>query len=139
MPFWPIRMKNDFCNPIVAIYLSESHHDYHHMDKGWFTSPQNKLLNALPPFHFAVRCATLSAVSLRVYCIDKAFAYDKVLNPSRVTRGGERAGRELINERPTTSRVQVQPRGSGSRSGAHSTRQRATPKGFYADRGESDG
>ena len=31
----------------------------------------DKLLNALPPSHYAVRAPTLSAVAMRVYCLDK--------------------------------------------------------------------
>ena len=41
-------------------------------------APQNRLLAALPSYHFAVRCATLSAVALRVYSMDRALTYDKV-------------------------------------------------------------
>ena len=49
-----------------------------YINKQWIGSPQSKLLQALPSPHFAVRCATLSAVSLRIFCIDKALLYDKL-------------------------------------------------------------
>jgi hypothetical protein len=58
----------------------------YYINKAWLKTPQNKLLNALPFPHFAVRCSTLSAVALRIYCLDKTMNYDKVVLPSRLSR-----------------------------------------------------
>ena len=48
------------------------------------------MLAALPSYHFAVRCATLSAVALRVYCIDRAIIYDKVSGDEERIKEGRR-------------------------------------------------
>ena len=50
----------------------------HFINKDWLKSPQNRLLNALPNFHFALRCASLSSLALRIYCLDHAIDYKKL-------------------------------------------------------------
>ena len=40
--------------------------------KAWLEMPQTKLYTSLPSPHFAIRAATLSSVSLRLFCLDKA-------------------------------------------------------------------
>ena len=65
-----------------------------YINKAWIGAPQHKLLQVLPNPHFAIRCATLSAVSLRIFCIDKALMYEKVQSAPRERRsigGGNRA------------------------------------------------
>lgn len=49
----------------------------HFINKEWLKSPQNRLLNALPNFHFALRCASLSSIALRIYSLDQAMDYKK--------------------------------------------------------------
>ena len=51
----------------------------HYLDKKqWLLEPYHRLSGALPSPHFALRCATYSAVALRVFSLDRAFLYDKV-------------------------------------------------------------
>jgi len=68
----------------------------HYLQRPWMEPPYNKLLAALPAPHFAVRTATLSAASLRLFCIDRIIDYRKVASVSRSKRtseGGETGGR----------------------------------------------
>ena len=46
--------------------------------KAWLEMPQTKLYTSLPSPHFAIRAATLSSVSLRLFCLDKAINYQRV-------------------------------------------------------------
>jgi hypothetical protein len=50
----------------------------HFINKDWLQSPQTRLINALPNYHFALRCASLSAIALRIYCLDYALDYKKM-------------------------------------------------------------
>lgn len=56
------------------------------INKGWLASPYNRLLNALALPHFAVKSATSSSVALRIFCIDRALLYDKVVVVPRSSR-----------------------------------------------------
>jgi hypothetical protein len=58
----------------------------HYLNKGWLAYPHSRLLSALPNPHFAVCNATYSSVALRVYCLDKAMLFNKVLAPPRERR-----------------------------------------------------
>jgi hypothetical protein len=58
----------------------------HYVSKQWLAYPQSRLLSALPGPHFALTCATYSSVALRVYCLDKALMYDKVVAAPRERR-----------------------------------------------------
>ena len=107
-------------------------------------APHSRLLTALPNPHFAVRCATLSAVALRVFCIDRAFAYDKVVLPSRASRSSDTNRREREPPAPAATSSSLSRRGSAASASAGAgvtalaPRQRAPPRGFYTDKGEFD-
>lgn len=58
----------------------------YYINKAWLTAPANKLLAALPNHHFAVRCVTNSSVALRIFCLDKCLAYDRIQNVPRGVR-----------------------------------------------------
>lgn len=58
----------------------------YYVSKQWLAYPQSRLLSALPNPHFALTCATFSSVALRVYCLDKALMYDKVVAAPRERR-----------------------------------------------------
>lgn len=58
------------------------------INRGWLMSPYHRLINSLALPHFAVKCVTTAAVALRIYCLDKAMMYDKVINVPRTTRRG---------------------------------------------------
>ena len=47
-------------------------------------APYHRLHAALPSPHFALRCATYSAVALRVFSMDRAMLYDKIEVPEKV-------------------------------------------------------
>jgi len=79
------------------------------INKNWLNTPEIKLLNALPNAHFAVRCATLSSVSLRIFCIDKALAYDKVQTASRGSRSGAVGGSESRTANTNTTKRKSVP------------------------------
>jgi hypothetical protein len=57
-----------------------------HVNKSNYFSVQGRLWSALPSAHFAVRCATLSAVSMRIFCLDKALDFNKIIVPPRDKR-----------------------------------------------------
>jgi hypothetical protein len=107
-------------------------------------APHSRLLTALPNPHFAVRCATLSAVALRVFCIDRAFAYDKVVLPSRASRSSDTNRREREPPATAATSSSLSRRGSAASASvgagvtALAPRQRAPPRGFYTDKGEFD-
>lgn len=91
----------------------------YYIQRQWMLAPNVRLLNALPNAHFAIRCCTLSSVALRVFCLDKALAYDKVFIPPRVSRGST----------PSTDAIQAKQfgdnfhhRGGASGSGGQSSR-----------------
>lgn len=50
----------------------------YYINKQWLAAPAARLLTALPNPHFAMRCCSLSAVALRVFCLDRALSYEKV-------------------------------------------------------------
>ncbi len=52
----------------------------------WFSDAEARLLNALPNPHAALRMTTLSAVSLRIFCLDRAMLYDRVIEEPRSRR-----------------------------------------------------
>lgn len=54
--------------------------------KGWLVPPHAKLLSALPNAHFSLCGTTYPAVALRLFCLDKALAYDKVVIAPRERR-----------------------------------------------------
>jgi hypothetical protein len=58
----------------------------YYINKAWLTAPASKLLAALPSHHFAVRCVTNSSVALRIFCLDKCLAYDRIQNIPRGVR-----------------------------------------------------
>jgi hypothetical protein len=58
----------------------------YYISKAWLMAPASKLLTALPNHHFAVRCVTNSAVALRIFCLDKCLAYDRIQNVPRGVR-----------------------------------------------------
>ena len=45
----------------------------------------DKVAQRFAPSHYAVRAPTLSAVAMRVYCLDKVLLYDKVREEERST------------------------------------------------------
>lgn len=69
----------------------------HYINNKWLAAPHNRLLNALPSPHFAMRCCTYASVALRIYSIDKAMLYDNVQLPSRLSRTGGRGGPEIVS------------------------------------------
>lgn len=58
----------------------------YYINKSWLGAPNVRLLNSLPNAHFAIRCCTLSSVSLRIFCLDKCLLYEKVHIPPRERR-----------------------------------------------------
>lgn len=56
-----------------------------YISKSWY-APNSKLVNSLPSPHFAIRCATLSSVGLRLFSIDRSLIYDKVQKRPRESR-----------------------------------------------------
>lgn len=76
-----------------------------YITKGWLTASHSKLFQALPSSHFALRCCTYSSVAMRVYCLDKVIAYDKVQVPPREKRGYSRASADydVYEQAPTSS------------------------------------
>jgi hypothetical protein len=56
------------CTLVLEYYIS----------KNWFMSPANRLISSLPSPHFAIRCVTNSSVALRIFCLDKCLAYERV-------------------------------------------------------------
>jgi hypothetical protein len=62
----------------------------YYISKGWMDQPTAKLLASLPAPHYALRAATISAVALRIFCLDRSVNYSKVeaRRSSRGTRGG---------------------------------------------------
>lgn len=60
----------------------------YYINKSWLAAPHNKLLNALPNPHFALRCVSFASVALRVYCIDRAVEYTKAAVAPRERRSG---------------------------------------------------
>ena len=120
----------------------------HYLNKAWLQAPFSRLINALPTFHFAIRCATLSSVALRVYCLDRAMDYDKVTIPSRTSRHG--AG--VIEKVDTSHSARIaafsssrQAKSSSSSASSSSSsaltvsgrRTRVAPK-YYDDNGDDD-
>ena len=57
----------------------------YYLNKNWLNSVSQRLLSSLPNAQFAIRCVTCSAVSLRIFCLDKAIMYDKVLKQKTST------------------------------------------------------
>ena len=57
-----------------------------YINKQWLSPQSQRLISALPPAHFAIRCATCSSVALRVFSLDSALMYDKVQAISRERR-----------------------------------------------------
>jgi hypothetical protein len=49
------------------------------LDRAWLAPAARDLLSALPQPHFALRCGTLSSLALRLFCLDQALLYDKVI------------------------------------------------------------
>lgn len=66
----------------------------HFLNKTHLILPYSKLIQSLPLPHFALKCASTSAVALRIFCIDKALAYDKVVNVPRSSRRNGTTGLE---------------------------------------------
>ena len=60
-----------------------------YVQKNWLQLPHSKLLSTLPSPHYAMRCPTCSSVALRVFCLDKALAYDRVQDIPRPSRAIE--------------------------------------------------
>lgn len=58
----------------------------YYIKKEWYLPSHVKLLQVLPPYHFAIRSVSLSSISLRVYCLDKAIDYKKIFIPPRHSR-----------------------------------------------------
>lgn len=58
----------------------------YYMQRKWISEYGTKLLNALPPAHYAIRAPTLPAVAMRVYCLDKVILYDKFTTEARAAR-----------------------------------------------------
>ena len=56
-----------------------------YINKSWLTSAQ-RLFNALPNAHFAIRCASYSSVALRIYALDMCMSYEKVQSLPRAQR-----------------------------------------------------
>lgn len=56
-----------------------------YINKTWLTSAQ-KLYNALPNAHFAIRCSTFSSVALRIFALDSCMSYEKVQSLPRLQR-----------------------------------------------------
>ena len=82
-----------------------------YINKTWIGSPQHRLLQVLPNPHFAIRCATLSAVSLRIYCMDKALLYEKVQSAPRERRSSSGGGKAVeIKQVPNNSSSRSKPR-----------------------------
>lgn len=50
----------------------------YYISKNWFMSPSNRLISSLPNPHFAIRCVTNSSIALRLFCLDKCLAYERV-------------------------------------------------------------
>ncbi len=74
----------------------------YYLHRKWISEFGTKLLNALPPPHYAVRAPTLSAVAMRVYCLDKVLLYDKVKEEERSTRSTEKGS---VNKRDKAESV----------------------------------
>ena len=85
-----------------------------YINKNWLIYPHSKLLATLPSPHYAMRCATNSAVALRVYCLDKALAYDRVQDLIRPTKAGEKEKKEQIARGVRAVRKEEKPRRSKS-------------------------
>jgi hypothetical protein len=68
----------------------------YYISKNWLLSPAVKLLNSLPNPHFAIRCVTNSAVALRIYCLDKCIAYDRVQPGPRGSKAAGDGGRSRV-------------------------------------------
>jgi len=59
----------------------------YYIHKSWLPLTHSRLLNALPTPIYALRSATFSAVSLRIFVLDKCLDYDKVHKKEREKRG----------------------------------------------------
>jgi hypothetical protein len=57
-----------------------------YIKKEWYLPSHVKLLQVLPPYHFAIRSVSLSSIALRTYCLDKALDYKKIFIPPRNSR-----------------------------------------------------
>ena len=79
-----------------------------------------------------------------MFCIDRAFAYDKVVLPSRASRSSDTNRREREPPAPAATSSSLSRRGSAASASAGAgvtalaPRQRAPPRGFYTDKGEFD-
>eukprot|EP01033_Poteriospumella_lacustris_P001523 gene1523-1100_t len=88
-----------------------------YLNRTWLTAPNSRLLSALPSAHFAIRAVTLSSVALRVFSIDKALAYEKVL---AVPRDGKKDRAARYMNRAAASYDAVSPPPAASRSAVSS-------------------
>jgi hypothetical protein len=95
-----------------------------YLNRGWLVAPNSRLLTSLPSPHFAIRCVTLSSVALRIFCLDKALAYDKTQvvsrelrnvshlkekdNEDRFREGGESRSRRYLKRSKGSSEISSQ-------------------------------
>ncbi len=73
----------------------------YYIAKGWLEAPLNRLQQALPAYHMAMRCATYSSVSLRIFCLDRALSYSTVVKESRADHLARGTGQANSSRRST--------------------------------------
>ena len=70
----------------------------------WYSDLGQRLMSTLPAPHAALRCVTLPTVALRIFSLDRALCYDKVMDDPRSRRSGmatETSTRTLNKHVPT--------------------------------------
>jgi hypothetical protein len=81
------------CTLVLEYYIS----------KNWFMSPANRLISSLPSPHFAIRCVTNSSVALRIFCLDKCLAYERV-QTIKGSKGGSQGVTSTISASSSSRR-----------------------------------
>jgi hypothetical protein len=75
------------------------------INKAWLSSPYNRLIQSLALPHFAVKSVTTAAVALRIYCLDKAMLYEKVVNVPRTSRRGPTEEQQMPRSNSKSSKL----------------------------------
>ena len=80
----------------------------------WYTSPGLKLMSCLPSRVHALRFPTVSGVAMRLWCLDQAIQYEKVVFP----------GDEVLQKKSAAGGVRASKKKKGSSGGRNGSKKK---------------